>query len=293
MPKAAPSGRALNKDITLTFGLVNIPINLYSGTVSEAGVTRHEYLPVTKEVTKDDGTVEKVTEDHPIGRGPVDKTTGELLTLDQRAQVVKKIETEYGPVWVEDSEIEALFKLEPDTLKIKTFQPQHLFYQGNYVPKTLTFIEPIQSGSGKKKGYNAAAVKTLTTLFDAMRAEGVVAVGELTTRGVPKPVILTAEGICWQVWHTDSLREQRDLPEAETVPAEVTMMGNFISTMKSTEILDLSDERSALIQNFADEKAEQGDFTKPVDTYAANKPAEATDLMALLAASVEAAKQAG
>lgn len=284
MPKAAPSSRALNKDITLSFGLVNIPINIFSGTVSDAGVKRNEFLPVTN----DKGEVE----DHPVGRGQIDKVTGELLSEDQKAQVVKKIATEYGPVYVEDSEIETLFTLEPDTLKVKTFQPQHLFYQGHYVPEKQMFIEPTVTGSGKKKGYNAATLKLFRTLLEAMRADGVVAIGELTTRGVPKPVVLTPDGVLWQVWHTDSLREQRELPEADTVAAEVQMMGNLISAMKSTEVLDLSDERSALIQNFADEKAANGDFSKPVDTYTPAPAKESTDLLAMLAASVEAAKQA-
>lgn len=284
MPKAGPSTRALNKDITLSFGLVNIPVNIFSGTVSDAGVTRHEYLPVVND--------QGVTEDHPVGRGSIDKVTGELLTPDQKAEVVKKIDTEYGPVWVEDGEIEALFTLEADTLKVKTFQPQHLFYQGHYVPERQMFIEPIQTGTGKKKGYNASTLKLFHTLLEAMRADGVVAIGELTTRGVPKPVVLTPDGVLWQVWHTDSLREQRELPEAETNPAEVAMMGNLIAAMKSTDVLDLSDERSALIQNFADEKAANGDFSKPVDTYAPAPAKESNDLLSMLAASVEAAKQA-
>lgn len=301
MPKAQFSTRALNKDITLNFGLVNIPINLFTGTVSQAGVTKHEYLPVTRteKVMDDDISSptygqeidKEVVEDHPVGRGLTDKVTGELLTEDEKAAVIKKIETEDGPVWVEDHEVEQLFTLEADTLKVKTFQPQHLFHTGQYVPKSLMFIEPVQTGTGKKKGYNQATLKLFGTLLKAMREEGVVAVGELTTRGVPKPVILTPDGALWQVWHTDAIREQRELPEVNLVDAEVKMMGSLIDAMKSTEPLDLSDTRSELIQNFADEKAAAGDFDKSSDTYVKAPPAEASvDLMAMLAASVEAAK---
>lgn len=282
MPKAKPSARALNKDVTLTFGLVSIPINIFSGTVSDAGITRHEYLPVTE----GDKTV-----DHPVGRGQIDKVTGELLTPEQRDQVVKKVETEYGPVYVEDSEIEKLFTLEPDTFKVKTFQPQHLFHQGNYLPKTVMQIEPTQTGTGKKKGYNQATLKLFHTLLKAMRDEGVVAVGELTTRGTPKPVVLTPDGLLWQVWHTDSVREQRELPEADLVDAEVKMMGSLIEAMKTTEVQDLSDVRSELIQNFANEKAEAGDFDKVADTYAGPQAAEpSADLLSMLQASIDAAK---
>lgn len=64
----------------------------------------------TKFVVTEDG-------DHPVGRGQVHKTTGKLL--EPGGQVVKKIATEYGPVRVEDHEIEALFSLTPDSLVVK------------------------------------------------------------------------------------------------------------------------------------------------------------------------------
>ena len=297
MPKAKPSTRALNKDVTLSFGLVSFPVNIFTGTVSDHGISRHEYLPVktgTQTITKDDGTTEEVDvfEDHPVGRGAIDKVTGELLDFDEKARVVKKIETEYGPVYVEDSEIEQLFTLEPDTLKITTFQPQHLFTQGNYLPETVMQIEPTKLSTGKNKGtYQAAGLKLYSTLLKAMREEGVVALGELTTRGKPKPVVLTPDGLLWKVWHTDAVREQRELPQADLVDAEVQMMCQLVNALKTTEVQDLTDVRSELIQNFANEKAEAGDFGKPVDTYAGPKPAEASsDLLAMLQASVDAAK---
>jgi len=303
MPKAPPSGRS-SGHVTLSFGLVNIPITLYSGTVSSHGLERHEYLPVpaldekgkpkTTPVTKDDGSTEEVPvyENHLVGRGNIDKTTGELLTTEEKTQVVKKIETEFGPVFVEDHEIEQLFTLDPDTFKVNEFQPQHLFHQGHYVPKTLQFVEPTKTGTGAKKQYMPMAVKLLGTLLKGMREEGVVAVGELTTRGVPKPAILTADGVLWQVWHTDALREQRELPEGDLVDAEVQMMRALITQLTSTEVADLSDVRSELIQNFANQKAEAGDFGASTDTYVSATPAEpATDLMAMLAASVEQAAE--
>lgn len=282
MPKSAPSGRS-SGNITLSFGLVNIPITLYAGTVSSHGLERHEYVPAT------DGSG-----DHLVGRGLTDKVTGELLTIEQTLEKVKKIETDYGPVVVDDAEIETLFTLEPDTFKVKEFQPEHLFRQGNYVPKGLMFVEPSKSGSGAKKAYMPVALKLLGTLLKGMREEGVVAVGEVTTRGVPKPAVLTADGALWLVHHTDALREQRELPEFATVDAEVAMMRSLIGTMLSTEVTDLTDERSALVQTFANEKAERGEFGAPdPDTYKAAAPAEPQfDLAAMLQASIDQASQA-
>lgn len=304
MSKQNPSSRSTGK-VTLSFGLVNIPIALYTGVDAGAGVERHDYLPVpvpdpdnpdqqlVRKVTQDDGTEIEVPvfEDHLIGRGNTDKTTGALLTLEEKQRVLNKVSTEYGPVFVEDHEIEKLFTLENNTLKINEFQASHFFHRGEYVPKKLMFVEPDKSGTGSKKGYMPVAVKLLNLLLESMRDEGVVAIGELTTRGKPKPVILDARGQLWEVYNTDALREQRELPEVELADAEIQMMRGLIESMTTEEVADLTDTRSALIQGFAEEKAAAGDFGKPVDDSEVNVPAEpAMDIMSMLSASVEQAK---
>lgn len=277
MPKANPSTRS-SGNVNLSFGVISIPTTLYGGTVADHGIKRNEY------VVTDDG-------DHPVGRGQINKSTGELL--EHGAEVVKKIQTEYGPVYVEDHEIENLFSLAPDTLVIKEFEPQRNFQQGHYVPKGLMYVEPRKTGTGRKKGPDPIATKILSTLLRAMKAQQALAVCELTTRGVPKPAVLMPDGRLWLLFHTDATREQRELPEAPVVDAEVEMMGSLIKTMWSEEPLDFTDERSALIQGFADEKAAAGHFDKPTDaqTTTTTAPAPAVDLMAMLSASVEAASR--
>lgn len=279
MPKATPSGRS-SGNVNLSFGVINIPTTLYSGTVSDHGVKRNEY------VVTDEG-------EFPVGRGQINKATGELL--EPGSQVVKKIQTEYGPVYVEDHEIEKLFSLSPDTLVVKEFEPQHNFHQGHFVPAGLMYVEPRKVGSGAKKGPDPIATKIMVTLFKAMKAQNAMAICELTTRGKPKPAVLMPDGRLWLIYHTDATREQRELPEVETVQAEVDMMGTLVKALWNDEPIDFTDERSALIQNFADEKAREGDFGKPEEDAgrAVAPTASATpDLMAMLAASVEQAKQA-
>lgn len=302
MSMSPPSSRALD-EITLSFNLVTIPCRLYSGTDKESGVKRQEFIevpvlnedgtPKTKTVISDDGQEAKevpVVENHVVGRAFWDKDAEEVIAY---SDIKRKVLTEYGPVYVEDSEIESLFTLEPKTLKIMNFQPQHLFHQGNYVPKDMIHLEPARvGGSGKnKKDYNAVAVKLLATLYEGMRKEGVVAVGELTTRGVPKPVVLSPDGKLWVVRATNEVREAREFPPVETAEAEVTMMRSLIGTMKSTEVTDLTDKRSELVNNFAAEKAAAGDFGRSEDTFVEAAPAAPTmDLTALLQASLDAAK---
>lgn len=288
MPKAAPSGRAANKvNLVLHVPIpgtdavfpMNIPVSLFTGTVSDHGITRSSFIPVP------DG------EDHEAGQRWYDKVT---LDNVEYGEIVKKIHTEHGPVYVEDHEVEKLFSITPDTITVKTFQPLHMFHQGHYVPKSLQFLEPQVTGTGKKKGPDTNAIKVLNTLYAAMRKEGVCALLEVTTRGVPKPAILTPDGVLWFVYHTDALREQRELPEYDVQDGELSAFTTMIQKNHSTEVQDLTDERSALIQAFADEKAAEGDFGKPEAPAASaeTKPAP-DDLMALLMASVEQAETKG
>lgn len=284
MPKAKPSPRVLAK-VTLECELVSIPLAIYTGTVSDAGVERHTWIPVK---------VGDTIEDHPVGNGTIDKETGELLTLEQKDQVVKKIETEYGPVFVEDNEIEKLFDIDPDTLVVTHFQPISLLHQGHYVPQKIMFVEPQKVGTGSKKAPMKGAVKALGHLLKGMEEENVMAVCELTTRGLPKPCLLMPDGSLLQVWHTNTLREQREFPEVPIQEQTMQRIHALIEGLTTTEPLDLTDYRSELVQAFADEKAREGNFGEPeADTY---KPAEVTededeDFLSVLQASIDSAKK--
>lgn len=281
MPKAEPSTRAAST-VTLKIGLVPIALNIYSGVNSKAGVERHQYVDIDGEPT-------------PVGRGMTNKNTGELL--EDTSEVQSLVETEHGPVYVEDSEIETLFTLEQNSITVLSVQPQHLFYQGDaYVPKKMNFVEPVKVKTGKGKGqYDPTALKSYYTFMETLRKDGRMAVVEVVTRGVPKPAVLLPNGRLYELYHTDEVREQREIPEVDTDPNEVAAFQILLSTLGlvSDEALDLSDERAALINDFATEKAESGDFAKPETTGDAPAPVQkSVDLLAVLQASVDAAKAA-
>lgn len=274
MTKAPAATRAYESSTTLACGLITIPISVFSGTVSEHGIKRNMFTP----------------EGHPVGLQPFDKDTGQPVARDL---IVKKIATEYGHVYVEDHEIEQLFNLAPKTIAIKAFQPERLFYDGTYVPKTPYFVEAAKVQIGKKKVANAAGEQALTLVLAAMKAEGAIAVVEFTTRGVPKPAVLLPDGTLWVVYHEDELREQRALPEIDLPEALVQQGVGLIKALWSEQPVDTTDVRSALIQGYANDKAEAGDFAKAEEPVLELVPAAASDdLMALLSASVEAAKAA-
>jgi non-homologous end joining protein Ku len=283
MSKKPPSSRAY-EHVSFNFGMVTIPLSVFTGVVSSHGIKRGMFTTVTK----DDDT----TEDHPVGYGNIDKNTGELVPPGQ--PVIKKVETEYGHVYVDDHEIEQLFEIDAKTITVKEFQPRHLFHQGHYVPKSLYYVEVTKTKVGSKKVENKIAQNNFALVLAAMKAHNAMAVVEFTTRGVPKPAVLLPDGTLWVLYHTDELREQRPLPEIP-VPVEAANAAfeQYMKPLWGEQPLDLTDKRTELIQAFADEKAQAGDFGK------SEEPAEAEvvasgggmDLLAALSASVEQAKQ--
>lgn len=275
MTRAPAATRATEGGATLTFGLVNIPIAVYGGLDSDHGISRKQFSPAG----------------NPIRYKRIDDATGDEVPY---AEIVSKIQTEYGPVYVEDHEIETLFEISPKTLTVKAFQPQHLFYSGHYVAKKPFYVEVPKIKVGKNKVANVPAEKSLALVLAALDAKGAVAFIEFTTRGVPRPAVLTSDGILWELFHEDELREQRPLPEFEISDTQVEQFNSLVETLGlwSDEPIDTTDERSALIQAFADEKAQAGDFDKPAESEVATPVAAdaGNDLLAMLAASVDAAK---
>lgn len=302
MPKAAPSTRAYEHAL-LSFGLINVPVSVFNGVVSDHGIKRAEFITVPvldesgKEIFDDvtdeaTGEVRKVQrfEDHPVGRMAKDKLTEQ--PIPPGTPVVRKVATEYGYVEVADHEIEHLFQLEPKTLAIKTFQPRHLFDQGHYVPRSLYYVEAAKLKVGTKKMDNIKAQQALSLLLGAMAQENAIAVVEFTTHGQPKPAILLPDGTLWLVYHTDALREQRPLPQFELADAVLEQGRMLIKQSWSESPMDLTDQRSALIQQFAEEKAAAGNFgaapAPEVETDV--ETVDGSDLLAMLTASVQQAQ---
>lgn len=289
MPKSPASSRAFRKvDLTASTpeGLrINLPVEVYGGTVSDHGITKHQYVTVT--VPKGDGE-DDTTEDHPVGTKPYDKVTGEDV---ERDAIIKKIDTEYGEVFVDDHEIEQLFELQPDSLAVKTFQPLHLFHQGTYVPKSLYYVAAQKGKKGSKSVPSPENQRALAAFLKALREEGAMAVCELTTRGIPSPAILLPDGTLWTVYHTDALREQRPEPEVEVNADEVeALRTRIVKGNWTTDEVDLTDERSSLIQDFADKKAEAGEFGQSEAPVLPERAPTAGNLLAALTASVQEAK---
>lgn len=272
------SSRAYEK-VTIQCGLLNVPAEVYSGMASKSGISRKMF------------TGENA--DHEVGYSLVDKVTGDVV---ERSNTVKKVDTEYGFVFVEDSEIEQLFNIFPKTVTIKSFHPLSEWEGRELLGETLYFVEPVRTSrkvSGKTvKSVDPSSHMALSLLLKAMQDEGKFALVEWVSRGTPKPAVLLPDGQLWSVYYDEELREQRPVDIADNLPATAVEQARaLVQAMTSDEIPVLSDEYSAKIQAFADDKAASGDFTKPVEAEV-SAPAQVFDLEAMLKASVDAAKKA-
>lgn len=269
--KAAPSSRAYDR-AALTYGLFSIPLAIYSAKYNDHKITTNWFSQ----------------DDHEVGLMKYDKVTGAEI---QTADVVTKVATEYGHVHVTDTEIEKLFEISPHSLDMQSVQPAALLGD-TYVPKDRYFVEVDKVKKGSKKIVNTKGVEALAAILEALRERDAMMLVEFTTRGAPRPAVLLGDGTLWTLYWDEELREQRPMPEVEVTATNLTQARGLIELLWTTTPAELSDERTLLIRQFAEDKAKAKDFGKPTDDEVVVEPVvdEANDLMAMLTASVTAAK---
>lgn len=271
MPRSNPATRGSN--VTLTLGpLVSLPVTLFNRVATDSGVSKSEF---------------RVSNGNPVGRAPIDKVTGELL---DKADVVRKYNTEHGPVFVEDHEVEALFDLDANSITVIAYQPVDLFGTA-YIPKQPMSIEPGVEKKGSKKVPSKAAQQGLTALFQILKEDNLLVLCEVVTRGTPKPAVILPDGNVWLVYNEEELREDRPAQPPVEVPesAVAQIRDLFVKPLVSKEPVTLSDTHSAAIQALADSKAEAGDFDAPEVPTLVETSTSTGDLMALLNASLATA----
>ena len=270
--QASPSSRSYEK-VTISCGLLNVPVEVFSGMTSGSGVKRKMFT---------DG-------DHEVGYATIDKVTGQEVS---RADVVKKVETPDGFVEVTEDEIEGLIQATPKTITVKSFHPVSEWSDDTLVGDKLYYVEPTRTsrkvGGKTVKTEDASSVMVLGLLLKAMQEEGTFALVEWVSRGVPKPAVLLPDGSLWTVHPADTLRQQRPV-DTSTVPEAALSQARALIQSMGDEIPVLTDEYTAKVQDFANAKAKGGAVTPVAPPQAPSTDME--DLLAKLNASVEAQKK--
>ncbi len=262
MPRAIWSG-------AISFGLVNIPVKLYSA-VSRKTVRFNQ-------LDGKDGTR--------IQQKRVNPKTGEEVPYERIVKGYELSPDRY--VVIKPEELEAVEPRKTHMIEIEDFveleQIDPIFYDHPY------YLAP---GKGATKAY--------ALLLEAMEKSGRVGIARVVIRSKEQLVALRAQdGVLHmettlfgdEVISPDSLDEIPDADELEASPREVKMAGELIESLASDfDPSKYRDEYREKVLDLVERKAEGEEIA--VQPQEEERP-EVPDLMAALEASIASAKRQG
>jgi Ku protein len=260
----APAPQRASTKFTIAFGILNIPVSVYTGT-EETRVSRKEFLLDGNDPT-----------DVAIGRSPVRKDTGEVVSSEQ---VVRMAEASTGAfVILTDDEIADASS--PKGLgDIVTFVPAK--DTGQYLAADQVQIRP-QSTKGKAE---PAAEKAFALLLATLKATKTVALIRVALRGPARHGLLDSTGTLTFVRTADQVREARPLnTDFKFSPAELNLAKQLVEAV-GIDTPVLVDDTAPAVKAYVEAKAKG--VPAPVKSEA---PAIPLDIMAALSASIDAAK---
>ena len=252
-----PAVKATNT-LSVSWGLVTIPLSIYAGTCDGSKVARSEFTP--------DG--------HPVGRKAYDKLTGEDYTGD----AVKRVKVA-DSTWVEltDEEVELVTGgVEKGRADIESFVPLAAIGR-EYIVSDVKQIRPTKG-----------AEKPFVLLCETMRKAKVGALIKVTPRSVASYAVITPDGDLLHLLYADQVRPALDMPAAEITDAERTMAQQLLD-MIGVDTPVLVNETGEKLTSYVQQKATTGEV---ITAGAADSIAPVGDsLEAMLAAAVTAARE--
>ena len=254
-----------NTTITLSWGLLTIPLSVYTGT-EETRVARKEFT------RSDNGNP-----NHEVGRQAYNKHTFEVVDV---ADVGRFAEADSG-AWVELTDDEIAACTSPRGLaEIVSFVPTK--DAGQYLTQDVKQVRPKRE-KGKS---NPAADKAFALLLTAMAKRKVSALIKVAMRGPARYALLDATGNLFLVATHDAVRGPLDLPTTKPTAQELALANVLIDAV-GVEAPVLLDDTAHAVKLFVNNKAKG--VTPPPPLAA---PALGIDLMAQLQASIDATKAA-
>jgi DNA end-binding protein Ku len=250
----------------ISFGLVNVPVKLYSAT-SPKTVRFHQLSSKTGAR---------------IRQKRVDPSTGEEVPYED---IVKGYEvTPERYVMIDPEELDALDPKATRTIDIEEFVD-------------LVEIDPIYYDHNYYLAPSAGGAKAYRLLLDAMRESGKVGIGRVVLRSKqqlcalrPTGDVLTLTTMLWgdEVLSPDRLDELGDIEEAEASQRELTMAQQLIDSLSAEFVPDkFRDEYRERVLELIERKAAGEEIAVQPQ---AEEEAPAPDLMAALEASLAAVK---
>ncbi|MFL5830331.1 MAG: Ku protein [Solirubrobacteraceae bacterium] len=248
----------------ISFGLVNVPVKLYSAT-SPKTVRFHQLSSKTGAR---------------IRQKRVDSSTGDEVPYEE---IVKGYEiTPDRYVMIEPEELEAFDPKATRTIDIEEFAD-------------LVEIDPIYYDHNYYLAPTAGGAKAYRLLLDAMREAGKVGIGRVVLRSKqqlcalrPTGDVLTLTTMLFgdEVLAPDRIDELDDLVDAEATDRELAMAQQLISSLSADfDPTKFRDEYREKVLELIEKKAAGEEIAVQPE---AEEPAAAPDLMAALEASLAA-----
>jgi DNA end-binding protein Ku len=250
----------------ISFGLVNVPVKLYSAT-SPKTVRFHQLSSKTGARIK---------------QKRVDQSTGEEVPYEEIVKGYELSPDRY--VRIEPEELDALDVKATKTIDIEEFVD-------------LAEIDPIYYDHSYYLAPTAGGAKAYRLLLDAMRESGKVGIGRVVIRSKqqlcalrPAGEALTLTTMLWgdEVLAPDRMDELESVAEAEATPRELKMAEQLIDSLSAHfEPEKFRDEYRERVLDLIERKAAGEEITIQPQV---EEPAAAPDLMAALEASLAAVK---
>jgi non-homologous end joining protein Ku len=247
--------------LTLSFGMINIPVSVYTGT-EETRVARKEFF-------FRDTSVE-------VGRAPIRKDTGEVI---HPSDVLRMAQAESG-AWVVLSDEEIAAATMPRGMaEFVSFVPVRK--RDQYLTEGVKQVRPKRE-KGKP---NYAAERAFGLLLTTMKSLKVLALVKLAMRGPARYGLLDSEGNLFLVYTADAVRQPVEFAHSAYSEAELNMAKMLIETV-GIGAPTITDDTAPAVQAFVNDKAVGVETPEAV----VNDIDPSADLLASLAASIEAAK---
>jgi DNA end-binding protein Ku len=233
--------------LTISFGLINIPVSVYTATVDTKTV-RHEF-------TKDG---------HPVGRKLVDKVTGDEVAY---GDIIKAVEHGSVLVPLDDDEIAEATGHESGVAPIVGRIPLASLAT-DFITEKVYQLRP---KSDKK--VKTANDKAFALLVETLAASDEAALVKVSIRGaVARWGAVTPDGYLRILHSADQVREALPLPDADLSDAELALAKQLLAAIPSVDVTALRDESSELVEEFVATKAEAlaagGEVVAPVKVEA-------------------------
>lgn len=285
MPANPPSRSTQN--LTLSFnGLFVVPCALYSAS-EESSISRKQYRVVVDET----GPMKGVEQLHPVGSKSYDKITGGDVVTSDIVKMVELIDDDGNEslVPITDDEIAQAMGDSATGLEIVGFLPLSHLSDGTYSMEKPFQLRPKKEKRGKVSVPNSAADKAFALLTEVMQRKGVFALVNFTARSRPRFAAFTPDGSLTTLRFDEETRAPLPMPLAELSEAEVNMGEMLVSANMLDQPPVLLDTANNAVRVYAAEKAKAlKDGTVVPTPVAAEEPKANNDLLAALAAAVEA-----